>query len=113
MAIVSCPKCDKNISSHTKLCPYCEFQLGEVAEAQLLEFRRRKLRDRIYHLKMTSYATLAMIIAAFGWYLVDTSNFQRISSIGPVVLFSAGALGYLAIRIFLYKAKVALKKLGQ
>ena len=85
MAIVSCPKCDKNISSHTNLCPYCGFQRGEVAEEQLLEFRRRKLRDHIYHLKMTSYATLAMIIGAFGWYLVDTSNFQRMSSPGGVV----------------------------
>ena len=79
----------------------------------MLEFRRRELRDRIYHLKMTSYATLAMVIAAFGWYLVDTSNFQRMSSIGPVVLFSAGGLGYFVVRIYLYKAKVALKKLGQ
>ena len=111
MAIVSCPKCAKNISSHSNLCPYCGFQRGQVAEEQLLEFRRRKLRDRIYHLKMTSYVTLAMIIGAFGWYLVDTSNFQRMSSIGPVVLFSAGALGYLVIRAYLLRAKMALKKL--
>lgn len=113
MAIVACPKCDKNISSHINLCPYCGFQRGEVAEEQLLEFRRRKLRDHIYHLKMTSYVTLAMLIAAFGWYLVDTSNFQRMSSMGPVMLFSAGALGYMVVRIYLYKAKAALRKLGQ
>jgi len=111
MAIVACPKCEKNISSHTKLCPYCGFQRGEVAEEQLIEFRRRKLRDRIYHLKMSSYATLAMLITAFGWYLVDTSNFQQMSSIGPVVLFSAGAISYLVVRVFLFKAKVALRKL--
>lgn len=112
MAIVSCPKCEKNISSHTNLCPYCGFQRGEVAEEQLLEFRRRKLRDHIYHLKMTSYVALAMLIAAAGWYLMDTSNFQRMSSMGPVLLFSAGVVSYLAVRVYLYKAKVALKKLG-
>lgn len=113
MAIVSCPKCEKPISSHSVLCPYCGFQRGEVSEAQLKEFRRRKLRDRIYHLKMSSYAALAMLIAAFGWFLLDTSNLQHMPSSGPYILAGAGALFYLVIRYYLYRAKVALKKLGR
>lgn len=94
------------------LCPYCGFQRGEVAEEQLREFSRRRLRDRIYHLKMTSYAALALLIGAFGWYLVDTSGLQRMSSIGPFVLFFVGAFCYLVIRVFLFRAKAALKKLN-
>jgi hypothetical protein len=112
MAIISCPGCRKNISSRTTLCTYCGFQSGEVSAEQLREFSRRKLRDRIYHLKMTSYAALALLIAAFGWYLADSSGFQPASSIGPVVLFLVGAFCYLVIRIFLFKAKAALKKLS-
>ena len=112
MPIISCPKCDKNISSHSVLCPYCGFQRGEVAEEQLIEFRRRKLRDRIYHLKMTSYAALALLISACGWYLLDAPTLQKSPSIGPFVLFIAGGLGYLVIRIYLYKAKAALRKLS-
>ena len=113
MAIIACPKCNKNISSQTNLCPYCGFQRGEVAEEQLKEFRRRKLRDRIYHLKMGSYAALTLLVAAFGWYLVDTSEFQRMaSSIGPFILFSAGSVCYLVIRLYLYKFKKALRKLS-
>lgn len=111
MAIISCPSCDKNISSHTALCPYCGFQQGEVAEEDLRELRRRKLRDRIYHLKMTSYLALTLLIAAFGWYLMDTSGFQYRSSMGPYILFILGAAGYLVIRIYLYKSKAALRKL--
>jgi len=112
MAIISCPKCEKLISSHTALCPYCGFQRGEVSEAQLIEYQRRKLRDRIYHLKMSSYAALALLIAAFGWFLVDTSNLQHMSTVGPYVLFCFGAFCYLVIRVYLYRTKVALKKLG-
>ena len=112
MAIISCPNCNKNISSHTVLCPYCGFQRGEVAEEQLKESRRRKLRDRIYHLKMTSYAALALLIAAFGWFLVDSENLQRMSSIGPYILFSVVSLCYLVIRLYLYRAKAALRKLS-
>jgi hypothetical protein len=112
MAIIACPDCDKNISNRTKLCPYCGFQRGEVTEEELKEFRRRKLRDRIYHLKMTSYAALTLLIAAFGWYLQDTQGFQYQSSSGPYILFSVGAVCYLVIRIFLYKNKADLKKLS-
>ena len=111
MAIVACPSCDKNISSHTKLCPHCGFLRGEVTEEELKEFRRRKLRDRIYHLKMTSYAALTLLIVAFGWYLQATQGLQYRSSTGPYILFAAGAVCYLVIRVYLYKYKMALKKL--
>jgi len=112
MAIIACPKCDKQVSSHAAICPYCGFQQGEVSEVQLKEFQRRKLRDRIYHLKMSSYAALALLIAAFGWFLIDTANLQHMPSNGPYILFGAGSLFYLVIRYYLYHAKVALKKLG-
>ena len=111
MAIISCPDCDKNISSHTVVCPYCGFERDEVAEEKLKEFRRRKLRDRIYHLKMGSYAALTLLIVSFGWYLSETSGLQFQSSIGPYALFTIGAVTYLVIRIYLYKFKALLRKL--
>ena len=112
MAIISCPNCDKNISSRTMLCPYCGFQRGEAAEEELEEFRRRKMRDRIYHLKMASYIALTFLTAAFGWYMVDTSGLQHRASAGPYVLFTIGAAFYLVIRVYLFMAKAALKKSG-
>ena len=111
MAIISCPSCSKNISSHTMLCPYCGFHRDEVAVEELREFRRRKLRDRVYHLKMASYAALTLLIAAFGWYIADTSGFQYRSSMGPYVMFIIGSAFYLVIRVYLYRYKTALRKL--
>jgi len=112
MAIIACPSCDKSISSRTMLCPYCGFERGEVAEEALKESRRRKIRDRIYRLKMLSYAALTVLVAAFGWYMVDSSGFQHRASIGPYVLFTIGASCYLVIRVYLFMAKSALKKIG-
>ena len=112
MAIISCPECDKPISSRTNLCPYCGFQRGEVAEEQLKEFRRRKLRDRIYHMKMLSYLALTFLIGAFGWYLTETSGFQHRSPAGPYILFTLGAVAYCVIRVYLYKFRTALRKLS-
>jgi len=112
MAIISCPSCNRPISSRSSLCPYCGFERGEVAEEQLQAFRRRKLRDRIYHLKMLSYAALTILLIAFGWYLTETAGFQYRSSLGPYLLFALGGVCYLVIRIYLYKCKADLRKLG-
>ena len=112
MAIVACPSCSKNTSSRTMLCTYCGFQRGEVEEEQLKEFHRRKLRDRIYHLKMASYAALTLLIGAFGWYLAATEGFQYRSSMGPYIMFAVGSAFYLGIRVYLYKFKIALRKLS-
>lgn len=112
MAIISCPSCDKPISSHTNLCPYCGFERGEVAEEQLREFRRRKLRDRIYHLKMASYLALTFLLVAFGWYLVESDGLQYRPSAGPYLLFAIGGICYSVIRVYLYKYKANLRKLG-
>ena len=61
---------------------------------------------------MTSYAALALLIAASGWFLVETASFQHMPSIGPYVLFIVGTVCYLFVRIYLYKFKVALRKLN-
>jgi len=111
VAIVNCPKCDKNISSLTLVCPYCGFERGEVAEDELQETRRRKIRDRIYHLKMASYAALALLLAAIAWYMKDTDGFQHRASVGPYILFTIGAAIYLVIRVLLFRFDSALKKI--
>lgn len=112
MAIVSCPSCDKKIPSRAMLCTHCGFQRGEVAEEQLKEFRRRKLRDRIYYLKMASYVALTLLIGGFGWYMGETAGFQYRSSVGPYAMITVGAVAYLIIRLYLYKNKTALRKLN-
>jgi len=111
MAIIKCPKCDSRISSQIRICPQCGFQRGEVDEDELRELRRREIRDRIYYLKMASYAVLTLLLLAFGWYWVETESFKYQSSSGPYVLFAIGAAAYLVIRVFLFKFSLALKKI--
>lgn len=109
--IVKCPNCKKQISSKAALCPHCGFTRGEVSEDELLEFQRRRLRDRIYHLKMASYGVITVFVAAFGWYWWSTSSFQQPSATGPVILLGLGMVGYVVIRILLFMAKREIKKL--
>lgn len=112
MALGQCPNCDKTISSQIMLCPHCGFQRGEVNEEELKEFRRRELRDRVYRLKMASYAALTLLVAAFAWYWAETESFQYQSSMGPYLLFSIGAVVYLVIRVLLFKNKTYLRKIN-
>lgn len=111
MAIVKCPKCDNRISSQISTCPHCGFQRGEVDEEELRELRRRELRDRVYYLKMASYAVLTLLLAAFAWHWVETESFKYRSSVGPYVLFAIGATAYFVIRVFLFKFNLALRKI--
>lgn len=105
MSIISCPECNKQISSKAALCSYCGFQLGDVTERDLEIFRARKLRDRIYRLNMTSYAVITVFIAGFAWYWWDSRGFTQMSSAGPFVLMGLAATAYLAVRAFLFGAR--------
>ena len=62
-------------------------------------------------MKMLSYAALLLLILAFGWFLVASSSFQEVPPNGPYILFAVGAICYLVIRAYLFKFKVALRKL--
>jgi uncharacterized membrane protein YvbJ len=109
--IINCPNCGKPVSSKAVLCSHCGYELGEVSEEQLQEFERRRLRDRIYRLRMTSYAAITALVAACGWYWWESRDFSGPPSIGPVTLMAAGTLGYVVVRGLLFNARRAMKKL--
>ena len=111
MSIINCPNCDKPVSSLIKLCPYCGFQRGEVSDEELREFRRRKLRDRVYHVQMSSYAVITLFLIACGWYWFETKGFKQLSSMGPIVMLAVTSVGYVAVRVYLYRLRSALRKI--
>ncbi len=110
MAIINCPGCGKKTTQISSRCPHCGFERGQVDDERQLELRRRMLRDRVYHLNMTSYAAISVFLAAFGWYWWDTSGYQQQSSYGPIILLGLGTVAYLAIRVLLFRARKQLKK---
>ncbi len=111
MGLITCPSCRKKISDVTAMCPLWGFRRGPANEEQLQELERRRLRDRIYHLKMTSFAVIALFLAAFGWYWWESSGFRLPPTAGPVALMIAVAVGYLVIRFLLYRARRQLRSL--
>lgn len=111
MAIVSCPECGKKISHLAVQCLNCGFQRGELSDEQMLVYRRRRARDHVYHLNMTSYAVITTFIAAFGWYWWDTAGFQQSSTVGPFILMGISALAYLVVRGLLFRARRTQREL--
>ena len=105
MSIISCPACGKKISEHSPLCSHCGFQRGEASEEQVLVFRQRRARDRVYRLKMSSYGVLTVFLAAFAWYWWGSGGFQQATSLWPFVLMALSAVAYLVVRILLYRAQ--------
>lgn len=114
MALINCPGCGQRISDVISMCPNCGYVRGdEVDDERVLEFRRRQLRDHVYHLNMISYVVITVFVAAFGWYWWDTSGFQQRSSYGPILLLAFGTVAYVVIRVLLFRAKRALRQLGR
>lgn len=75
------------------------------------EYARRRLRDRIYHLKMASYTCITIMVAAFGWYWWESGDFSRPPSSIAVVMLSIGTLGYVVVRALLFRARRQYRKL--
>lgn len=111
MAIMACPECGMKISSHAPICNHCGYQRGEVSPEQVEVFRARKLRDRIYHLNMISYAVITVFLAAFGWYWWDTQGFAHRSSAGPFILMGLAAFAYCFVRVLLLRNRRRQKAL--
>ncbi len=111
MSIISCPQCGKKISSMVSLCPHCGFELGEVSDDDLLVFRQRQAREKVYRLNMYSYVVITIFVAAFGWYWWSTRGFQQPSGSGPFILMGLSAVAYLGVRVFLFQAKRKHKEL--
>ena len=107
--IINCPSCRKPMSSKAPACPSCDTERGDLSDEQLSELSRRRLRDRIYRLKMASYAAISVLLAAAGWYFYEASDLDLTPSTGHLVLVALGSVAYVIVRALLFAAKRALK----
>jgi len=87
------------------MCLHCGVRRGgEITDEQQLVLRQRQIRDRIYHLKMTSYAVMTVFLVGFGWYWWASSGFQVRSGSAPFILMGLCAVAYLLVRVLLFQA---------
>ena len=110
MSIIACPKCGSKISSLAKMCLHCGHVRNNVGDDESPELRQRELRDKVYHLKMTSYAVLAVLIAGFCWFWWGSSGFQHATSRGPFILMGLSAAAYVIVRGLLFRAQRKYKE---
>ena len=113
MSIINCPNCNKKTSEISTRCPHCGFDRAGGDNERQQELKRREMRDRVYHLKMISYAVITLFLVAFGWYWWDTGGFQHRSSYGPLIMVTLVAIAYLAMRVLLFRARKKLRQLGR
>lgn len=112
MSIIACPQCGKKVSSRSPICDHCGHHGGDASEADLHRYRARRIRNRIYRLKMASYAVMAVVAIAIGWYWIESGGFVLIvDTRGPVYLMMLGAAAYLVIRVMLYRVRRQKKAL--
>lgn len=78
----------------------------------MLRFRERRLRKQVYRLHMASYGAMGTLILAFAWLWIGTAGFQMPPvTKGPFYLFGLGAVGYLVVRVLLFRARKQKKSI--
>lgn len=112
MAIINCPGCSQKISSQAAICPHCGFQRGDVDPDAAAEFQRRQLRDKVYKLRMLSYVAITIFVIGFGWYWWDTSGFQQLANMPPLVVIAVGFIAYLVVRVLLFTTRRKQRELN-
>ncbi|MFT5141006.1 MAG: hypothetical protein ACI9H8_002419 [Lysobacterales bacterium] len=113
MAIINCPGCGKKTTELSSKCPHCGFVRGQEKDERIVELQRRKMRDHLYHLKMTSYGVITLFLAAFGWYWWGTAGFLEQSPKGPIVMLAVVSAGYMVLRVLMFRVKRSLKQLSR
>jgi hypothetical protein len=99
------------MSSHAAFCSRCGYTEGEISDEQRDILRMRQLRDRVYHLSMTSYAVITVFGGGFGWFWWSSGGFEHRPAPGPFILMGAAGLAYLVVRVLLFRSRQKLKGL--
>ncbi len=118
MALIDCPSCNARVSSVASQCPECGFDLamGMADEETLRTLRNRRYRDRMYVLKMLSFA--AMAIAMIGaipmlfHYIsaIEAGTPAQLMDHWGVYLVGIGFVFYLVVRVRMLSLKSAHRR---
>ena len=105
MSLVACVQCGKQISSQALMCLHCGTVKSDITDDQQLTLNKRKIREKIYHLNMFSYAVMTVFGVGFAWYWVQSGGFFLPTGKGPFYVMGSMVLVYLGVRVMLVKAQ--------
>ncbi len=99
--IIRCPGCGQRISNKHPHCPHCRCDLaGSGGGLSLGEAARRRRRQLKYRLDMHGYAAMLVTVAGAAWMYFASDGFDRPPGFWPVTCLAAGALWYVAVRVY-------------
>jgi hypothetical protein len=102
MALISCPKCQKRISSQAKQCQHCKTDLSNTESLTVISHI-----ERSNSLMTQSFIFLTLFIAGVVVWFWGGEPAQGVTSYVAIASFIVGFAGYLVtrVRIVLHKRK--------
>ncbi len=99
MALIDCPACGKKISDKAKVCPHCDFAIGEASAEDIQRKQSLQRFKKLHSLQNQSLLAMLMFIAGFGfmyWGAPETGSLQfNMAILGSI----AGMVWYLVSRV--------------
>ena len=110
MAIISCPSCNKRISSAAKTCQFCKSSFDDSFEDEkLMREMSNKRFSKMQRIQNLSF--LAVLLFAGGsimMYFGIKESDNDLADVGRIML-STGFIGYIIARVMTFMAKTRKK----
>ncbi len=105
MALISCPSCDKKVSSKATRCNHCSFDLTDMDEEKLSRLNRQKIIKTSQRIHVYSTLGLIMFLAATWLILFKQPAEDTPIYYGGMAMGGIGILLYIASRIWMVMLK--------
>ena len=67
MALTDCPSCNKKVSDKAKLCPHCNFAVGDASAEDILRKQNLQKFQKKQSVQNQSLVAMLLFIAGFGF----------------------------------------------
>lgn len=107
MALTDCPSCNKTISDKSKVCPHCDFAVGDASGEDLQRKKSLQRFKKQHSIQNQSMLAMLMFIAGFGfmyWGGTQPGEMQHSMAIASSVV---GFVWYIVNRVRLIFIKRA------
>lgn len=66
MALINCPACNKKISDKAKVCPHCEFAVGDASPEDIQRKQELARYKKLHSIQNQSMLAMLLFVGGFG-----------------------------------------------
>ncbi|MDO6567654.1 hypothetical protein Q4561_11350 [Alteromonas sp. 1_MG-2023] len=99
MALVDCPSCNKKTSDKAKICPHCDFKIGDASSEDIERKKSLQKFKKLQSIQNQSLLAMIIFVAGFGFMYWGGTRPGDLQHNLAIVASIAGFVWYLVNRV--------------